>query len=99
VYENPLTGSSSFSNSYCAAVNRSPGVSTRLVLWSDEPEHAGSDASQAAMPSWIAARPGCANTTVAWQYLIRSAFSASQSQVAPNVDVDQFAARFAYLLW
>jgi hypothetical protein len=94
-YENPLTGSSSFSGSYCAAVAQQPAVAT-MALWSDEPEQAGSDPSLAGMPAWAADRPACANETVAWQYLIRGAFPSSQ---APNVDVDEFAAQVAGLLW
>ncbi|HEX3540492.1 MAG TPA: glycoside hydrolase domain-containing protein [Acidimicrobiales bacterium] len=94
IYENP--SNSSFPSSYCSAVSSSP-LAASIALWSDEPQ-VNADPRQTGVPAWNPYRPACQNSTVAWQYLIRSLFPAGVA--APNVDVDEFAASAAFsLLW
>jgi hypothetical protein len=90
-YENPLPGSSGFSNAYCAAVAGQPSVGTGSVLYSDQPELSGYTFVRSQMPAYAPSTPPCANTTIAWQY--------KESASAVNVDVDELPAQYAHYLW
>jgi hypothetical protein len=93
MYENPINGA--FAASYCSAVAAVPALAG-MAIWSDQPQTTGADPRQTAAPSWNPFRPACQNNTVAWQYIIRSGFPTIP---APNVDVNEFAASQAFLLW
>jgi hypothetical protein len=93
-YENAINGP--FAAAYCAAVAAKPAIAKGSVLYSSEPEHAGSNPRRAAKPVFKPDVPGCVNRTASWQYLERGLFPAG---TWPNVDVDQLAARFLGMLW
>jgi hypothetical protein len=102
-YENPYSPLHSFGSAYCGAVSQNPAIGS-TPLYSSEPENDVSGqpyspyASQA--PPWAApppATPGCANSTVAWQYLEQGIGTWPSS--APNVDVDEFNPAYKDLLW
>jgi hypothetical protein len=93
-YENAINGP--FSAAYCSATTVNPAIAKGSVLYSSEPEHAGGNPRRAAKPVFKPDVPGCANRTASWQYLERGLFSAG---TWPNVDVDEFAARFTGVLW
>ena len=100
-YENPNPGSGSFPSAYCSAESSMPGMSTGAVLWSDEPEPNygyGASPTQASAPAWApTVIAGCANTTVAWQYLEDGGFPPAYQSVP--VDVDEFNPAYESLLW
>jgi hypothetical protein len=93
-YENAINGP--FSAAYCSAAAANPTIGSGSVLYSSEPEHTGSNPRRAAKPVFEPNVPGCANRTAGWQYLERGLFPAG---TWPNVDVDEFAARFSGMLW
>lgn len=89
-YENPLPGSSGFSSAYCAAVSGQASIGAGTVLYSDEPE-SGTSFARSDMPAYAPSAPPCANTTIAWQYLIQAP--------SVNVDVDEVPAQYGHYLW
>jgi hypothetical protein len=93
-YENAINGP--FAAAYCAAVAAIPAVAKHSLLYASEPEHTGSNPRRSAKPAFKPDAPGCAQRTATWQYLERGLFPPG---TWPNVDVDEFAARFSGSLW
>jgi hypothetical protein len=94
-YENAVNGA--FSGAYCGAVAQNPVIGTGTALFASEWEFQGGDPHRAAMRTWGPATPPCQNTTVAWQYEEKGLFPPGLP--APNVDVDEYQARYCSLLW
>ena len=95
-YEDLVTGA--FNSAYCAAVSADSAIAA-APLYSSEPELEFYTPDQSQAPGWGPATPGCANTTVAWQYLGKGVNSSSWPADSPNVDVDEFEASYETLLW
>lgn len=93
-YENPINGS--FAGAYCSLAGSDPAAVKGALLYSSEPEHTGSDPRRSGRPHYAPNVPGCANHTVAWQYLERGLFPPG---TWPNVDVDELPSRFSSVLW
>jgi hypothetical protein len=93
-YENAINGP--FATAYCAAVGATASIAGHSLLYASEPEHTGSNPRRAAKPAFTPDSPACAHRTSTWQYLERGLFPAG---TWPNVDVDEFAARFSAVLW
>jgi hypothetical protein len=91
-YENPINGE--FASQYCDAVGGNSKLGSSVMLYSSEPDYASGDPTRASMPSWAPNTPGCANTTVAWQYDIHTYFPGYA-----NVDTDEFVSDYSGLLW
>ncbi len=94
-YENAVNGA--FAGAYCGALAQNPAIGTGAVLFASEWEFQGGDPHRAAMRPWAPATPPCQNTTVAWQYEEKGLFPPGLP--APNVDVDEYQARYCSLLW
>lgn len=95
-YENPDNGA--FPTAFCNANAANADIAADVQLWASEPDFAGYDPHASKRPVWQPDYPRCAqaNTTVAWQYEIRSLFPAI---TAPNVDVDEMPVNDTCLLW